>query len=368
MARYGNWGKHIELFDLWEDFNRDPAARAALAESAGDVLQEGTGGPEGRADFPLFLQTVIRVTMRERFRTVASKWGSYTGTVNARDLREHTLQQMNGLRGIGPVKENGEYKRLHSEEEAGPSYAVAKHGGTYAVTMELILNDDTDYILNRTPREMGRHLGEYQSQAIVSFFESNPTYSVDGQPFFSVARDNVITGAAAQPNETNLLAALDKMKLRRVGGLPIGVTPRRVIVRTPSLKAKFDAMIRSQQTVPQDSQVANNARNGTTWNTGTANPAYNVLPADAIVDEPWLNAPNDWTILGDADDRAAFNVAFLRNRREPFIGVRDPQVSSAFGAGKDPYSFWFDSIDYKIRHFFGVSAGEPLAALRMQPA
>ena len=39
--------------------------------------------------------------------------------------------------------------RQYQEVCAG---AVAKHGGTYGVTMELVINDDADQILNRTPR------------------------------------------------------------------------------------------------------------------------------------------------------------------------------------------------------------------------
>ena len=373
-GRYGNWGKHIELFELWESFNEDDAVREAfLSEMDSEELEmaEGTGAPEGRADFPIFLQTVIRNRMRERFRTVAAKWQSYMGVENAQDFREHTVTQLNGLRGIGPVNEDGEYNRLRSSEEAGPSFAVAKHGGTYAVTMELIINDDANQILNRTPREMGRHMAEYVSQVVVAFIESNPTYGPDGQPFFSVARGNEVTGPAADPNETNLMAILDQIKLRRdADGIPFTVEPRRILVRTPSQKATFDRIIRSQITGVRDTPVAA-GQAGLGFGdffTGNLNPAYNVLPPDAAIDEPWFNAPNQWYVLGDAEDRPAFIMAFLRNMREPFIGIKDTDSRDAMGAGEDPYSWWFDFIEYKIRHFFGTAAGEPLAAFRAVPA
>lgn len=367
---YGNWGKHIEIFSLWESYNRDPLVRAALG---GTELQEaagagGTGAPEGRADFPIFLQTVIRNRMRERFRTVAAKWDRYMGVENAQDFREHTVTQMNGIRGIGDVNEEGEYNRLRSSEEEGPSFAVGKHGGTYAVTMELVINDQTDRILNRIPRELGRSMAEYVSQVIVAFVESNPTYGPDGEPFFGAAHGNEITGAGAAPNETNLLAGLDAMKLRRdPDGIPFTVEPRRIIVRTPSQKATFDRIIRSQVTGVQDNPVTNASLGFGQFFTGNFNPAFNVLPPDAVIDEPWLNDPNDWYLLGDAEDRPPFVIAFLRNRREPFIGLKDQGARDAMGAGSDPYSWWFDEIEYKIRHFFGVAPGEPLAAIRFRP-
>jgi hypothetical protein len=365
-GRYGNWGKHVELFDIYESFNEDPAVIEQW-----DELMEGTGAPEGRADFPIFLQTVIRNRMRERFATVAAKWDRYMGIESAQDFREHTVTQMNGLRGMGPVNEDGEYKRLRSSEEVGPSFAVGKHGGTYAVTMELVINDETDVILNRIPRELGRHSSEYISQAVIAFIESNPTYPVDDQPFFGTAHDNEVTGADADANETNLMAILDMMKLRRDrDNIPFTVEPNRIIVRTPSQKATFDRIIRSQLTGVTDAVGAGgNAGLGFgQFFTGNLNPAYNVLPPDAVIDEPWLNDPKDWYVLGDAESRAPFVIAFLRGRREPFIGLKDQGVRDAMGAGSDPYSWWFDSIDYKIRHFFGVATGEPLAAFRARPS
>lgn len=364
MSRYGNWGKHIELFELWESFNEDPAVVEEW-----DSLMEGTGAPEGRADFPIFLQTVVRNRMRERFATVAAKWDRYMGIESAQDFREHTVTQMNGIRGIGPVNEDGEYKRLRSNEEPGPSFAVGKHGGTYAVTMELVINDETDYILNRAPREMGRAMGEYISQAVIAFIESNPTYPVDGNPFFGTEHDNEVTATDADPNETNLLAILDLMKLRRDSdGIPFTVEPNRIVVRTPSQKGTFDRIIRSQLTGVMDTSVTNKSTTFGQFFTGNINPAYNVLPPDAVIDEPWLNDPNDYYVFGNAADRPPFVIAFLRGRRDPFIGLKDQGVRDAMGAGSDPYSWWFDSIDYKIRHFFGVATGEPLAAVRARPS
>lgn len=365
--RYGRWGKHIELFELWQDFNEDEAVSEAFAEEFDELVQEGTGAPEGRADFPIFLQTVIRHRMRERFRAVGARWADYVGTENAQDFREHTVSQINGIRGIGGVNEDGEYKKLRSSEEVGPSYAVGKYGGIYQVTMELVINDDADQILNRTPREMGRAMAEYINRTVVAFVESNPTY-VDAAAFFSAGRGNERTGANAQPNETNLMATLDLMQMRRdADGIPFTVTPRRILTRTPSQKATFDRIIRSQTTGVADTPVSNVAQGFGTFFTGQYNPAFNVLPPDAAVNDPWLNDADDWYVFGDAADRPPFIIAFLRNNREPFIGLKDQGVRSVLGAGQDPYSWWFDFIEYKIRHIFGVAAGEPMAAFRNRP-
>jgi hypothetical protein len=368
MGRYGRWGKHIELFTLWEDFNEDETVREALM-SEDESLAEGTGAPEGRADFPIFLQTVIRNRMRERFRTVQSRWREFVGTESAQDFREHTITELGGIRGIEGVNEDGEYPRLRSREKVGPSFAVGKHGGTYSVTMELVINDDVDQILNRTPRELARAMGEYRSHVVIAFIESNPTYGPDGQPFFSPAHDNEVTGAAAAPNETNLMALLDQMTLKRdEDNNPIGIEPQSVVVRTRSQRGTFNRIIKSQQTLGQP-QLGGTPAQMTfgQFLIGTANPAYQALPDDAVKVEPWLNDPNDYIIMANAEDRPPFVFANLRGQNEPFIGLKDQGARDAMGAGSDPYSWWFDHVDYKIRDFFGVAPGEPLAALRARP-
>jgi hypothetical protein len=370
MPGYGRWGKHVELFSRYESFRDDPRVQEMLMQEAfqGGPVRPGSGAPEGRADFPLYLQTVIRHTMRERFQTVAAKWDSYMGVESALDFREHTVSQINGILGIGDIQEDGEYPKMRTSETPGPSFAVGKHGGTYDVTMELVINDQVDYILNRTPRELGRTMAEYISRVVVAFIESDPTYTPDGEPYFSEAHENNVVGEKAEPNEANLLAALDIMQLRRAADshTPFTVNPQRILVRAPSHKARFDAIIRSQLTGVRQDAPANPGFG--VFFAGNYNPAFNVLPPDAVVQEPWLNTPQDWYIFGDAADRPPFVIAFLQGNQTPFIGLRDPMVRDAFSNTSDPYSWWFDAISFKLRHFFGVAAGEPMAAMRMVPS
>lgn len=359
-SKYGVWGGRRELFELYLAATQDDN----VAESLG-FLQEGTGAPEGRADFPYFLQTVIRNVMRERFATVASKWQQYAGVENAQDFREHRVTQMNGIVGMTPVPENGEYPRMRSSEAPGPSYAVAKHGGIYGITFELIVNDETDYILNRTPAEIGRTSAEYKNQALVAFIESNPTYGPDGNPFFSSGRGNEYTGSAATPSEDNLATMLEAMTLHRDAntGTPFMIQPDRILVRGFRQKMRFQQILRSATTVQQETGIAN-----TVFARGSDNPlSYGILPPDAVVDEPWFNDPTDYYILGNAADRPAFIMAFLRGRQDPFIGIKDPGVRAALAAGTDPYSWEFDSVDFKVRDVFGTAVGEPLAAIRARP-
>lgn len=369
-GRYGNFPKHIELFDLFEDFRDDPDILEELAEASSDGLDyllEGSGAPEGRVSFPFFLQTMIRTKLRKQFTVAASVWDQYVGTETAQDFREHTVHSLGPIRGIKGIPEYGEYPRLRSYEEGGPSFMVGKYGGIYAITYELIVNDDTGMMLDKIPSDLGEAMADYVNQAVVAFVESNPTY-IDGNPFFGEKHGNEVTGESADPTEDNLAALLDILRLRRDShNRPLNIKPRRLLVRNPSTKLLFDKIIRSQTTgVRRDAKEMGEA--GDLFAPGTDNPLVNAIPADATIEDPYLNDPNDWYLLADADKRPPFVVAFLRNQKVPYIFQKDDGMSSLGAGGKDPYLMNVDEIPFKIRHVWGVAAGEPFAAIRARPS
>lgn len=378
-ARYGKWGKHIELFEMFESWRDDDEAQTAVAveeglieeseaESFRDQLQEGKGAPEGRADFPLFLLTVTRHRMREGFRRKAAQWQRYTGRERAEDFRQHTVSQLNGITGMGPVPEFDEYPRLRSSEELGPPFSVGKHGGVYGVTYEMVTNDESNTILNRTPREMGRMSAAYVSQVIVALIESNPNW-MDGLPFFSATaraglpNGNEITGAAAEPTEDNVVAIVQSLTdTVDAEGFPIDIEPGTVLTKDQRVKLAIRRIVRSQTT-----GVTETAGSATHIEKGTYNAAQGILPDDPVLVESYLRDPNDWILLAETG-RPAFIVAFLRDQTEPAIFLQDSGVRSIGGGVRDPYTLDFDEIPMKIRHVFGVSLGDPRSARRARRA
>lgn len=364
---YGRYPKSIELFEMFEEAKENPELIEQLADLNGSfTLQEAYGSPEGRIDFPYFLQQFIHHKMRERFAAVASRWEEFFGIENAQDFREHTVSSLGSIRGIEPVGEGQDYPRLRSGELPGPSYAVGKHGGIYAVTYELIVNDQVDLILDRIPAELGRSSGEYVAQTAIALIESNPTYPVDGQPFFSAAaHDNNVTGSAADLNEDNVLAILDKLSNRRdAEGIPISVKLGAIVVKNPSQKARVDQMVRSQETGVTSEVTAVGAPG---FAPGRYNPLANMLPANVAKVEPWLNDPNDWYAFNEVMDRPAFVMAYLRDQREPQIFLADPGLRGVGGGAQDMYTLDCDEIPHKLRTVFGGATSEPLAAIRAQP-
>ena len=95
---------------------------------------------------------------------------------------------------------------------------------------------------------------------------------------------------------------------------------------------------------------------------GTMNPLNGILPGDAIVREPFLSDANNWYLVADPTKVPGFAVGFLNGNEQPFVGLKDPSVRNALGAGMDPYTFELDSVDFKCRHDFGVACVDPRAA------
>lgn len=379
-GRYGHWGKHLDLFEMYESWRDDDEAQREFAMAEGwterdpdtgaPVVMEGSGSPEGRADFPIFMLRIIRHKMRQAFARRSAKWDQYLGVERAEDFRQHTVSQLNGLTGMGPVPEFDEYGRIRSSEEMGPPFSVGKHGGIYAVTFEMIINDDTNMILNRIPTELGRMSAAYVSQIAVAQIETNANY-IDGLPFFTgtprsgLPNGNEITGAGAEPTEDNLVTILEQMRgTTDTEGFPIDIEPGNILTRSERVRLNFKRIQRSQET---GVQVTNPT--GTTVDKGTLNPLAGdeLLPGNVIV-ETYLQDPNDWILFCDVSQRAAFIIAFLRDQREPFIGQMRGQVESVGGGLTDPYGLWIDELPHKIRHVFGTAQGDPRAAIRARRA
>lgn len=377
--RYGKWGKHIELFEMFESWRDDDDAQTAVAVEEGFIeeseaddfrstLSEGRGAPEGRADFPLFLLTITRHKMRQGFRRKSAQWERYVGTERAEDFRQHTVSQLNGLTGMGPVPEFDEYPRLRSSEEMGPPYSVGKHGGIYGVTFEMVTNDDANTILNRTPNEMGRMSAAYVSQVVVGLIESNPNW-IDGLPFFTATprpglpNGNEYTGAAAEPTEDNVVTIVQALtNTVDAEGFPIDIEPGLVLTKDQRVRLAIRRIVRSQTT-----SATETAGNATHIEKGVYNPAQGILPDDPVIIEQYLRDPNDWILLADTG-RPAFIAAFLRDIREPAIFIQDSGVRSVGGGTRDPYTLDFDEIPMKIRHVFGVALGDPRSARRARRA
>lgn len=354
MGRFGNYGRPVMAFEAYLDF----ADKLELTEA------------DGRADFPGWLWGPIRRSVWKGYDLIEPQYRRYAFVDSVPDFRPQSMHGLGRLRGFGYVGEFGEYAGAHRVEHGGPTLVIDTYGSMYSITRHAIINDQSGELLNRNPRELGEEAGQFVAEAIVALIESNPT-AWDGAPMFQAAgvgqRGNQVTSLLS---EDSLVAAMTFLRNQRdLDNRRMRMTPRWLVVQNDTLALIAKRIINSATTGTTVNYTGGSAGVGTQYfDKGTDNVVQGLLPGDAVVVEPYYNDPNDWYLFADPAQNAAFVLGFLRGKEQPDVFLKDPGVRAALGAGTDPYSWEGDSIDFKVRHDFGVAPGDPKAAYRGTPS
>jgi hypothetical protein len=365
MSRYGIWGHSIPLFDAWQEWAENGEARvASLREAAGDGDYDAALALEEmdtRFDFPNYLFGPVSTSLWHGYSQVAPQYRRYARIENLPDLRERRLRGLNAVRGMSYVGENGEYVEGRRTERPSAGLMVDKYGFVYKITMEAIINDETGELLNRVPGEMGRDASIFVANTLVALIESNPL-APDGAVFFSSGRGNQTTLALSEDSLADGITFMDT--LTDDSGYPITVRVGSLIVRNTRLQMVAARIVNSTLTGVNVTYTGAAGIGSNIFDKGTINPLAGILPNDGIVKERFFSDSNDWYLFADPNDVPSFALGFLNGNEQPFVGLREPQVRSAMGPGLDPYTFEFDSIDFKARHFFGCACVDPRGAYR----
>lgn len=344
MGPWGDFGgplRLIEAYKEWRDLRLEEA--------------------DSKADFATFLYGPVRQALWHGYERVQPEYRRYARVENAPDFRERRLRGLTALSGIGYVGDHGEYPEMSRGERPAVSLVVDTYGGVYAITRQAIRNDDTGQLLNDNPRDMGWAAGVFVVEALISLIESNPT-APDGNPFFSSGRGNQTTLALSEDALADAISFMEGQE--DDSGFPIVIRARTLAVKTARLQAIARRILGSQESAATATYTGAAGAGTNVFDKGTLNPLEGVLPADAVVRDPFLNDANDWYLFADPDLVPAFAVGFLDGREEPFVGLKNPEVRNALGPGEDPYTFELDSVDFKVRLDFGVAPVDPRAAYR----
>lgn len=349
---YGLLGRPNALLDAYIEWRDDRLAR----------VEEGLVEADTRADFPEFLFGPVRTSTWGGYTRVQPQYQRYARTENAPDFRERRLRGLNALRGVGFVGEHGEYPMMRRTERPSAPLVVEKYGGVYSITWEAIVNDDTGDLLNRNPADMGYAMGILVAETGIALIESNPT-AADGQPFFSAARGNEGTAPLSEDALADAISAMEAQL--DDDGYHIVVRPRSLVVKTARLEMIARRIINSTVTGATVNYTGGTPGIGSAYfDKGLDNPLNGIMPGDAVVREPFMSDSNDWYLFADPNDVPAFAVGFLNGQEQPMVGLKNPEVRNALGAGVDPYTYELDSVDFKIRHVFGWAAVDPRGVWR----
>lgn len=367
MSRYGTWGKRIELFEAWREWAENKQSELESMQEAAmddpDVAQR-LQEAETRFDFPNYLFGPVSTSLWKGYSQVAPQYRRYSRIENLPDLRERRLRGLNAVRGMSYVGENGQYVEGRRTERPSAALFVDKYGFIFKITMEAIINDELGELLNRIPGDMGRDASIFVANTLTALIEANPN-APDGNAFFSDARGNQTTSGLSEDALADGISAMDSQT--DDSGYPITVNVGSLVVRNTRNQLIAKRILNSTLTVAGIQYEAGDAPAGVgsgIFDKGNLNVLEGILPADGVVKEVFFTDTNDWYLFADPNDVPAFALGFLHGNEQPQVFVKDPAMRAALGAGVDPYTFEFDSIDFKVRHFFGAAPVDPRGAYR----
>jgi hypothetical protein len=303
----------------------------------------------------------VRRSVWQGYSRISPQWSKYTRSENMPDFRPRLLYGLNALKGFGYVGDHGEYPNMRRTERGGPALVIDTYGGVYAITRQAIINDDSGELLNRNPSDMGYAAGNFVSETVVALVESNPV-AYDGVTFFNASRGNQTTNALSEDALADAITFMET--LLDDSGYRIQIRLATLVVKSARMEMIARRIVNSQASATTVNWTGAPGVGSAIMDKGTINPLQGVISGDAIVREAFLSDLNDWYLFATPSDIPAFGVGFLNGQQQPSVFLKDPNVRNALGAGMDPYSFELDSVDFKVRHDFGVAAIDPRGAYK----
>jgi phage major head subunit gpT-like protein len=327
---YGNFGKPVRLFEGYREWSKTPQA-SELEEAAHTT-----------SDFATYLSAVIRKRFYDVYRAAASDWRRYSSTHNMTDFRPENLVGLTEFSDLLEVMEEEDYKYGTVGQMTGPQLELRTYGRLLQISRKAMINDDLGK-LAMLPDAMARAAARTLQNKVLSMLTTAQT-AYDGNPFFDAGtHGNAGTGALAEATlQTAILALLGQTNQN---GDPLAISESDMELVVP-IGLKFTAARIVNSAVVEQSAAG----------TGTINVLQQAV---RVHTERLLTDQTDWYLHSriEGSDAAPVNTAFLNGQQEPAM-FQKTTMQQLGGGAYDPYNLEVDSIDWKIRHDWGVVPGE----------
>lgn len=272
----------------------------------------------------IFLNTMHK-TLRKAYDEAPSTYQQWVRTASdATDFRDMNKIVFGEMGMPNEVAENGEYQEM-TTTDAKESYKVAKHGGIFSITLEMLVNDDLD-AMSRRVQMMGNAMRRKINRDAYSILIDNNALS-DGVALFHASSHgaNLDSGALAEgtlDTGHTVMATQSGTDSTTV----LGLTPRYLIV--PAALRPTAMRLVNGGVVP-----------ATTSNV----PLYGSLQviSDGQIDA-LSGSTTIWWLAADNSMVDTVEISFLQGERNPVVERED--------------GFSTDTIKAKIRQTYGIKA------------
>ena len=227
------------------------------------------------------------------------------------------------------VPENTEYPEM-TTSDSRENYRVAKHGGVFSISMEMLVNDDLD-AMTRIPRKQGAAMRRKINRDVYSVLIDNAALA-DGIALFHASSHNANLDATALAAGAPLNVGYQVMATQSGtdSTTVLGITPRYLIV--PEALAATALQVTSDMFYP--------ATAATIGLYGPNGPRTLQVVADGQIDN--LGSATNWWLAASPSVVDTVEVTFLQGEQSPVLDREE--------------GFTTDTIKYKIRQSYGVKA------------
>lgn len=326
---YGLVGRPILLFEGYKEWNGSEQAEQ-LREAAHTT-----------SDFATYLSGVIRKRFMDVYGSRTTDWSRYAMKQSLADFREDTLVGLTEFSDLLEVEEENEYKYGTVGEMEGPAVQLRTFGRLLQVSRKLLINDDLGR-LSRLPAAMARAAARTLEQDVLDVLVNNAT-AYDGVAMFHASHGNLGSTALSESAlQARILALLAQTNQN---GDPLDIDMASIELIVPTGLMFTARRIINSAIVEQ-----------TSAGVGTANVMKDAVRLHV---EPKFTDQTDWYLQSRivGSDMAPVIVGFLNGKETPDV-LQKTTVQQLGGGAFDPYALEVDSIDFKVRHDWGVSAGE----------
>ena len=145
------------------------------------------------SDFPSLLGDAANRAVLRGYEEAEEQIAQFTRAVSVPDFKPTNLVGLGAFSDLLEVPEGGEFK-YGTFSDQSQSMRIVTFGRLFSITRQAIINDDLG-LFDDVPRKMGQAARRTIAKKVFELLNSNPVLA-DGQPLFSAAHGNLLTGAA----------------------------------------------------------------------------------------------------------------------------------------------------------------------------
>lgn len=275
------------------------------------------------SDFPYILANVAKKSLMKAYDLAPSTWQAWCGENSTSDFKTMYINQLSEAPDLVLKPEGGAYK-MATFSETRESYAVSTYGRDYAMTREMVINDDLG-AFNRKSKSMGFAAKSLVNSLPYAILKANGNMA-DGVALFDTATHANYDSTAGALSVTTLGAAFATFRRQTdlSGNRVLNLTPSFLII-PPELATVASQLLGS---------VVDPAKSN-----ATPNPFSGRLQ---IIMDAELTDTDDWYLAANPNQIDTIEVCFLDGYRNPYIETEN--------------DFSTDSIRVKVRQDVGAKA------------